>query len=512
MKMLHSPFIKKLLIFLVFFLPLLIPLKTLLTGNVGFWYDPARDFLLAFENLNKISLIGPPSGIPGLFYGPYWIWLLSFGLLFTKDPQWVIFLTLTLPYFIIAPLIFFKFREVLGFSASIIMWLFFAFSNAIYYAVNPWNPHLAPLLFMILIYLLTFTEYKEKNKKYLFNIFLIGFVVGLILNFHISFGVGVLLGTLIFFLIQCLKKFKLKKNLKGENIISSAFPLLIFGIGVLVVFLPFFVFELRHGFGQISTIYNTLQSAYAVVGVKGFTKEMIVNSFFEKGANIFKVPLSYFYAMIFSSLGYFLFMTYRRKMEFSEKEMRLFLYISSVSLAVMSVYMLSKNPVWSYHFIGIEVIFIFLIGIVTAKSRIIKKILFSLITFIAIGSAMLSINDIKANVPVDSTSLEIKKKVVRIIEADSKGDDYVVFAYSPSIYQYDYAYLFSTMTSNRISYDPGQIKSNSDLVYLIIPEIDKDIEKDFINYRSPADRYLTENKIMEVNGILILKRVKIQSK
>ena len=66
------------LAFSLFFLfPLFLSLKNIIQGNIPFWFDNARDFLLALGNLEKPTLIGPPTGIPGVFYGPYWIWLLS---------------------------------------------------------------------------------------------------------------------------------------------------------------------------------------------------------------------------------------------------------------------------------------------------------------------------------------------------------------------------------------------------------------------------------------------------
>jgi len=61
-------------------------LYAIISGNISFWYDPARDMLSAWDNLHKLTLIGSTSGIPGIFYGPYWIWLLSIPIFFSKDP------------------------------------------------------------------------------------------------------------------------------------------------------------------------------------------------------------------------------------------------------------------------------------------------------------------------------------------------------------------------------------------------------------------------------------------
>src|SRR5690349_7189844 len=85
--------------------PILIILINIFTGNISFWYDPARDLLAGLANLHKPTLIGPTSGIPGVFYGPYWIWLLSFGQLFSHDPRIVVLIAGALPYLIFFPMV-----------------------------------------------------------------------------------------------------------------------------------------------------------------------------------------------------------------------------------------------------------------------------------------------------------------------------------------------------------------------------------------------------------------------
>ena len=106
--------LNKIIFSLIFILPFLASLKDILTGIIPFWYDPARDFLLALENLKKPTLLGPPTGIPGIFYGPYWIWLISIGMIFSKNPRFIVFLIQTLPYFTIFPLVLYKLTKHLG--------------------------------------------------------------------------------------------------------------------------------------------------------------------------------------------------------------------------------------------------------------------------------------------------------------------------------------------------------------------------------------------------------------
>src|SRR3989344_7571009 len=92
------------LILEIFFIDFVI-LNNIFSNRISFWYDTARDLLLALENLRKPTLIGNPTGIPGIFYGPYWIWLLSLGMTITKDPALIIILLQVIPYFVIFPLL-----------------------------------------------------------------------------------------------------------------------------------------------------------------------------------------------------------------------------------------------------------------------------------------------------------------------------------------------------------------------------------------------------------------------
>lgn len=72
-KHLKNSFTSKRLILLSIILsiiPALGVLQKVFLGDFAFWYDPARDMLSALSNLQKPTLIGPTSGIPGVFMDP----------------------------------------------------------------------------------------------------------------------------------------------------------------------------------------------------------------------------------------------------------------------------------------------------------------------------------------------------------------------------------------------------------------------------------------------------------
>ena len=62
------------------------------TGSFAFTYDVGRDMLALWDITHLVDLpfIGPTTGLPGAFYGPWWYYLLSpFFALFGGDPSGV---------------------------------------------------------------------------------------------------------------------------------------------------------------------------------------------------------------------------------------------------------------------------------------------------------------------------------------------------------------------------------------------------------------------------------------
>lgn len=507
MKKLEKAYILKRLIITVFLLlPFAMALSTIISGNIDFGYDPARDFLLALNNLQRLTLIGPTSGIPGIFYGPYWIWLISFGLLFSHNPCIVVFLILTLPYFTIFPYLLFKFKKVLGLTTCAILWTLFIFSTGIKYATSPWNPHPAPLLFLVLIYLITFTNFSIPGYGKYFRVLFVGIISGLILNFHISFGLGISVGTALFFTVFFVKEVLSNKKKIKKLFSNYVFKTVAFGTGIFLTFLPFFIFEARHGFNQLQVAINTLSSRGAVVGVIGLSKGTILQSFFGKIGELLKIPQALAIILFVFSIVYFVYKILNKKIKFQENEIRLLLLLISICVSVLSLYLTSKNPVWSYHFIGVEIIFIFFIGLIISKIRILEIALGIWILLTLALNVSGIINSFHQNPYVNSSSLATEEYIVKTIIGDSNKTNYNVFVYSSSIYSYQYSYLFKWLDNRDFSYDPGLSHLDTGLVYLIIPPATKEVQQNFINYRTPPKKYSPLKQWHLQDGTMIVKK------
>lgn len=508
MKKNKSFFYKKAIFLLVILIPFFFSLTDILKGSIPFWYDPARDFLLAQANLQKIRLIGPETGIPGIFYGPFWIWLLSFGQLISKDPRVIALLVQTIPYFTLFPLILYKLTKEYGKLTFITLWLLFIlnFKN---YTTFLWNPHLAPLLFLVLIYFLSSLRFPAKNKKGLLYFIIVGITSGLILNIHMSFGTGIIFATFMYLAI--LSVWHLLKNKKklAKTFRKSFISIFMVVVGLLFTALPFFVFEIRHGFQQIkavqNTIFKTVINSSDVVGQSGIEPEDIPMIFLQQINELLKIPNEYSRLILFLSFGVLLIELKRKKEKLNEKEIKILLFILLSSISILSFYLSSTNPVWIYHFIAVEIIFLLWLLILIAKSKIARYILATWAIIMLISNTKTFVLALDFD-PLQIQSLTSKKSIVNLIYNDSGNQPFTVFAFSPAIYTYDFDYLFIWLSQeNNLALPIKELKENVP-VYLIIPETDKDTELDFINYKTPNVEFETSKKWKTPDNTLILKR------
>ncbi len=493
-----------LLFILAVIIPFISSLKSIWTGGIPFWFDPARDFLLALENQKKISLIGQPTGIPGVFYGPYWIWLISLGLYIDKNPRFIATLLLTLPYFTLFPWLLYKMRHMFGKTIVLLLWLMFilAYNE---YTLYLWNPHLAPLLLLGLIYLMIATSQPLPNLK---KIGIAGIVAGLITNIHMSFGIGITGATLIYIMSAIIYVLIRHKHFIRPLAIAP----IVFLSGVLLTFLPFLVFEVRHGFNQTQNLWhayiNSLLYGSAVVGQVGLTKLQIGEALLDILAKLLHVPPAATYILLSLSIIALVYHLNKGRVKLTTYEKKLLLFIITATVSILYLYLTSKNPVWSYHFIAVEVLLLLLIGVFANKFRLARVVLFVWVLYqLTVFSYrfITTFNDSPLAIP----SLAAKELTVRQVYEDARATPFVVYVYSPAIYTYDYDYLFPWIgTVSRYSMplpDPALASS----VYLIIPESDTATQTAFTDVKTPSDVFTTAKEWKNLDGTVVIKREKI---
>lgn len=449
----------------------LITFRSIVNGFIPFWYDPARDLLSGIENLKKVTLIGPPTGIPGIFYFPYWTWLLSLVLVFTHDPRWITLLTTTIPYFIIMPLLFYKFRKIFGLviSSTICILFFLSYKNL---TMQLWNPNLGPLIFLATIYFIIVEKHMAA-----------GIFTGIGMGLNMAFGIVITTATILFYLIRFFNK-AWKECIK-----------VMFGLGLTLI--PYFIFETRHGFNQ-TKMYIASLSGHSGVTLTGLSQSEIINQILSVPQNLLHIPTP----IIF--LVSLLLIFTLRKFTPDTQEKKLIIFLTCCLISLSYIYFISKNPKWEYHFIGLEILFALAIGLIVKYSKI--KYLLTGWTIILLLLYIYS----TINPPVykiEQNNLIEKEKVVTTIYEDAKNEPFSVQAYNPAIYTFDYDYLFSWLGSEKYKYTPIQ-QVDAQTTYLIIPTNKDSIIADFINYKTPNDKYTTSKTWYKPDGTLIVKRIK----
>ena len=491
-----------LLLSLLFVLPLLVSLKDILTGSIPFWYDPARDFLSALDNLRKPTLLGPPTGIPGVFYGPYWIWLISSGLFISKDPRFIAIVYQFVPYFTIFPYVLFKVTKSFGKAVFPLLWLLFIFSYK-NYTTYLWNPHLAPLIFLVLVYILINANFAPRSRGQYLKLVLLGFLSGLLTNFHMAFGVATTLATFLYIA----RTTQLKKNVILTRVNAAAYVL----GGVLLSFLPTIAFELRHGFHQTKAIVKTISQAtqgISDITLEGFNNTQILRYFFGTLGRLLQISRPYLLLVYAIGIAFIISFAVRKKIQFSNGDKRLILFLGLIIVSTLTIFLTASNPIWHYHFIGVEIVFLLLVGFILSKSPLLQKILAIWIGYLLLISGTNFVKSFNDN-PLTFQSLASKQSIVEQIYEDASGEPFAVFAYSPAIYTYDFDYLFKWTAQKQKSVEPKTEISESHFVYLIIPETSEPIELDFINYKTPNEEYMTLRVWKTPDKTLILKRKRI---
>ncbi len=472
--------------------PLAIVLGDIYHGRIAFWFDPARDLLLGLHNLVSPTLIGQPSGIPGIFYGPYWIWLISLITLVSEDPRTVAFLLLTIPYFTIFPIFLYKISKQWGIFIFISLWLIFIL-NFTGYASQIWNVNYAPLFLSIAIYFGINSE-SYSNRKRMFYFFLTGLSIGLASNFHLSFGIPAILGFIVYFLINHMHMVETKK-------LSTTMSLYFFGVAF--SFLPFFLFELRHNFIQTKIFLNALTNSVvyntAVVGQTGMNDNEIFTYFFGRFSHLLGIRADFAMIFLILLLVVVVFRIILKKSQVSNIDRRLVVLILSISISLLLIFIFNRNPIWNYYFIGVEILFALFLGFAVHMLSIGKYVLivFVCISLFARQNELRNLftkNDFKV------TDLGTQIHIVQTVFNDSETN-FFYHAYNPAIYTYEYDYLFKWLGNNYSK----KIVSDSPLVYLIIPKVNSSTEKDFINYKTSGQNYEQLNVIDFPDGTKVYK-------
>ncbi|MBX4205977.1 glycosyltransferase family 39 protein [Candidatus Microgenomates bacterium] len=420
---------------------------------LGFYFDQGRDALVIWDliKFHKFFLIGPTTGLAGIFRGPYYYYLIApFYFLGQGDP--------------VFPSIFLSFTTVcailLGYhlgakTQSMVTGIVFAIlSSFSFYIViaSRWLSNPTPMLLLSLI--LVFAMFKViEGKNWGWPV--IGFVSGLSLFNFGSSGELFYLPAIFVFLIW---QWKNRPNVK--NLILTI-------ILFCVTFAPLILFDLKHEHILLNNILKTFgqESSFTLPSIALFE---LRNHFY----------IGLFPKLLFHSIGFreniFLvvlllsFILFLPKLVKNTKVKILLLLLMSPLLGLY-FYQGNDKVLYDYYMTGYFLIFLLLISVILGNLWKYKLGQVFVIMFLSLF-LINNFNPTKFVLtnPSDqpgAINYINQKQVIDWIYTDAKGQEFNVDIYVPPVIPYAYDYLFTWYGPKMFGYAPK--KENIKLLYTL---------------------------------------------
>jgi 4-amino-4-deoxy-L-arabinose transferase-like glycosyltransferase len=462
----------------------------------AFTYDVGRD-MLALSNIvhaHKISLIGFTTGLPGVFYGPWWyIILLPFYVISGGNPQGVAFSMAFLGIVTII-LSFYLGKKIngvlLGLSlASIISVSPFMVSLS----VQIWNPNIAPL-FVVCTLLVLYKIYSENSIK-LRYFFILGLLLALIPDLEIVFGLIFFIGIILSVLINARKKISLKS-------------VVAFIVGALVIFSPRIIFELRHQFLMTKAFiafFTTGESSQSFGLVGTFINR--VGILFDQFNSAIALENKVLGLVIILFIVLVITFTYKKANDINQKFINTSLVIVLTFLAGLTFF---KHDIWPHYLVGLPVFYILLFSV--AVSLLYQRVknfvlpgLIVLIIFIINFNPVSVINNLTKPVWVgDASVYKNQLEVIDYVYRQSAGKSFKYVVYTPPVYDYTYQYLFQWYGPKKYHYSPSR---DAHLAYFILePDLQYPFRlTDWLKLREKDGKIVKTEKFK--SGIIVQTRV-----
>ncbi|RJR29527.1 hypothetical protein C4564_02210 [Candidatus Microgenomates bacterium] len=442
------------LLLILFVIGIYLRLSGTLGGFFAFTFDQGRDFLVWHEmvTVNKIGLIGPSSGIEGVFHGVWWYWLLFPIFVITRgNPTWMVAGFNIVSAFIV-PLMYALGLKLRGKTLGIILAAFAAFSQQlIAIGAQIWNPNVAPLF--VSLFLLSLLGYFKKKQGF----FWVGFWLGGLFEFGIGFGALFTVSVITSFLSTRVK-------INTRSVIAG-----VLGFGIWA--LPRILFELRHNFQQLRSLAQYIQgpSVYDTDPLRmrfiqryETLRDLFSDSFATGNTWVAIIILG----AVLMGLGLF----YRSEHDALVKKFMTFLISTLAVFFAISV--LYPAPLWSYYMVGLSALFLPIgaIALYAAFQKHPKPML--LVGLLIVVMYCISVVRLLrgSDWEGDQSVYKNQLRVVDAIFTDSQGEVFNAPVYTPVVRDYTYQYLFLWRGNSRYGFTPDRDAVTSLAYFILEPE------------------------------------------
>lgn len=465
-----------------------------LDSLLGFYYDQGRDALVIWDFIHKgkLFLIGPTTGIEGIFRGPWYYWLITpFYFLGKGNPVYpAVFLASTT---VLAIILLHRIVDMISGKLSAFIAVFLASFSYFFVYDARWLSNPTPMFLISTILIWSLFKVIDGNKWFWV---LVSFCFGMAMQFGSAAEIFYFPAI---FLVAILNR--------------KSWPTFkIFIISVLVLFLVFvpqLIFDIKHNFILSKNIINFLTTAqsfklsfWQTLNVRiPFYFETFFMNIFPSNSRISEILL--FFLILFTYLD--------RKILFkNSKLLAIFIFIMS-PLVGMLFFQGNSGNVYSYYFTGYFFIFTILLSVILGtafKNPIGKIVVFSfLLIFIKDNLNLLNKNIIANQLDENSINLISQRKSIDWIFIDAKDKPFNVDYYVPPVIPYAYNYLTLWIGSSVYKKTPSDYQTS--LLYTVI-EPDPDHPERLDAWVNRQKGIAKVQKSQKFGPILVEQRVRIK--
>lgn len=400
------------------------------TRSVVFAFDMGRDLLWAkdISFYHIPTLIGPAGSIWGVYFGPFWFYILSIPLRLTNgNPLSAVYTTMTLVV-LAGILAYYFFRNTLKGKYAFLLSIILLFNaSMIGTSLFAFHANVLPLLTLLLIYF-CYLAIVKKTEAIAIALFFAS------LMFHADPAPAVVFSAVPFVIYFAFKLYKRKNRIKV--ILFSIFA-------YLVPFIPQIIFELRNNFIEVKSLAsyfggnNPSLSGQLPIVQRVINRVEIFYSIFKSGFsgdNNFVALI--FLVIILTGLSYFLKRNNSRNLSILFK----LLTISTVTIFLIFTFVVTVE-VKGWYVCSIPVLYAFFITFALIGFEKYKKLyLVFLAVFLLANTYQYFVH--KNKLVNDPASLSNQLEAIDTIYQDSNSRDFSVYTYTPAIYDFSYQYLF----------------------------------------------------------------------
>ena len=418
-------------------------------GFFAFTYDQGRDLLAVqdiVENKN-LTLIGPTTGLPGIFYGPWWYYFLAPIFFISQGNVQVIVLAFAaIGEFTIVLLYLFLKKITKNIPVALGITATAAMSGPLITASTQiWSPSL--VLPIMLAYIFSLYKIAQIPRPTWF--LLLGLSSGFIMDTGAAFGIALTVSTVVAAII-------FRGNFFKKNF-------LFFFLGLFLVLLPRVIFDIRNDFLIAKSILNWI-AAPNIYQEKLSILERAVNRL-----DLFYLDFSQTFSqsdkvrgVIPLAVFLLLFVTILKRLIKNS----LFKFLLLVLFLIYLAFTLYPDAVWDYYLAGLPAIFIVLFVLAAAHLHNQHKFLVPTagIILLAVNFHPKLLSPFSITWQGDGAIWRNQIKVIEDLKQELKGD-YSLYVYSPAGIDYPFQYLLDYY------HKKGRIdlpKDGQKIMYLII--------------------------------------------